>query len=251
MQAIGFRVHRHPGCRVKLGEERGELLFRINHPVNICAPGMPCQASGAFGRRKFIRAGTAFQNILSKKKRTALIGNAAPMGGIQQRSLAPLSRSFARGFFFGQSPHVPRRILKFDSSRRATRSVACIRPIWRRSTSSGSTESRPRDDIHRGSSRSARPKPSGKSNRSLCSVHGTFSTSFVLAPPFKPGIGNASDRRFQDSLRLRQRVIQARSLLEFRFVQGFLPQKFFRGNATVIAQRINLESQQSRAPQWQ
>ena len=44
MQAIGFRIHRDPGCRVQLGKERGQLLFRINHPRNICLQGTPCQA---------------------------------------------------------------------------------------------------------------------------------------------------------------------------------------------------------------
>jgi len=46
MQTVRFRIYRHPGRRMELGQECSEPLFRINHPDNIFAPGIPCQASG-------------------------------------------------------------------------------------------------------------------------------------------------------------------------------------------------------------
>lgn len=67
-----------------------------------------------------------------------------------------------------------------------------------------------------------------------------LTNSFALVSPFVAGMDDASDGGFQDSLGLRDGVIQTGGFIQFRFVQRFLLQKNFRSIATFIAQRIEL-----------
>jgi hypothetical protein len=92
----------------------------------------------------------------------------------------------------------------------------------------------------------------GPDRRQLAEIGVKATTSsFRLAPAFEPGIGDPSDGAFQNSLGFRERVIQAGSFVEFRFIHRFLPQQFFSRLATFVAQRIDLKRQQARAAKRQ
>ena len=52
MKAVGFGIHCNPGCRAKLGEERGKRLFRINHSGNIRIRGARCKKILQFREKK-------------------------------------------------------------------------------------------------------------------------------------------------------------------------------------------------------
>ncbi len=78
-----------------------------------------------------------------------------------------------------------------------------------------------------------------------------FSNLFDMTAPLEPRIRNARDGGFQQALRLGQRVIQPRTLIQFIFVELFLLHQFFRRFTAFVAQQIDLKRQQSCTPQRQ
>jgi hypothetical protein len=74
---------------------------------------------------------------------------------------------------------------------------------------------------------------------------------FRMAAAFETRISNAGNGGFQYPLRLGQRVIEPRALVQFLLVELFLLHQLLRRLTAFIAQQIDLKRQQSSASQRQ